>query len=595
MSDSPRKSRASRPVTPPNRVVPPTEPSPEVALVAATFANRELRWARATSTHYASAHAEAARERDELAEALAAAECDAAVANAALEQRLADAYAANAALRREVSDTAEAGQAEANRLRDELRERDSEAEKLRQRIAELEAERAAIDAFFAERDAHIAERDRLAKQCEEEKARYARDTRELRLQLMAERVRVRAEEQRLRERHAQDVRNTAEELLTTKARVTEELNETLRQEKSLLSSDIQATREQSETLRQRNAKLQREAILAAEAETQYALRGAKQRKEIAALKEQVRITEENLNEVVEKYEKRLRKEAKEHNTALQQRTSERDDARSTAERLRRELMKLRTISKHIMKQRSELEEFFYDALAQVRREMLEERRNRNRTIGYHQGGNMYPKNIPQLKQDNELLLIGDGDDQHQAHPHHYQEQQKESKCRSLRPVPFHSLEEGFSWNNKEMSPGGDGNIRFSSLPLIPLSSGGVVPIMQKRLIPAKEWGYGESGALTIHTPPPPPLPVAGGELTLSHTEDLACIPSAPTLKDLQSVEIAQLSWKDKERVLQVLFKHLQGRSNAAKSKQCTPTDEADCLMDGVAVKPETNTFLTESA
>ncbi|KAH9578173.1 hypothetical protein LSM04_006842 [Trypanosoma melophagium] len=593
MSESSRKPRAGRPVTPSTtRAVPPPEPSPEVALVAATLANRELSWARAMSSLHAGAHAEAVRERDELAGALETIGRDAAVANAALERRIAEAHAANAALRRELAEAVEEGRAKAKRLQEELRKRDSEADKLRQRIAELEAERAAVDAYFAARDAHEMERARLAQQCEEEQARYKRDTHELRLQLMAERVRVRAEEQRLRERHAEDVRQTAEELLSTKALVATERSEALLQEKSLLYTDIQATREQAERLQLRNAELQRNALLAAEVQTQYAERGAKQKREIAELKEQVRITEGNLNEVVEKYEKRLRKQTKEHSTALQQRTIERDEARSTAERLRRELVKLRTLSRQLVQQRSELEEFFYDALAQVRREMIEERRNRTRAIDYRQSGNMYQKCIPQLKRDSEVLLIGDrdGQDRRNQHPHLHQEQQKEQQYQSLCPLPFHSLDEGFSWSSKEAIPGGDGHVHFSSLPLITLSSSSVVPVMQKRLIPAKEWGCVDNSALTIKSPP-----ATGGELTLTNTEDLTRIPNAPTLKDLQSVEITQLSWKDKERVLQILFKQLQGKSNVAKSKQCTPTGEADCLLEGVAVKPETNTFLTDSA
>ncbi|KEG14673.1 hypothetical protein DQ04_00351100 [Trypanosoma grayi] len=549
----------------------------ELALIAATLANAELRSAKATSAYYATSNEKLVREKEKLEENLTATEGDGRTVVEALEERLRVANCESTKLRADVEAARVAGRREVERemsaLQDKLRERDGTIGELRQRVTLLEEELRGVEEFRAARDTHNGKMKALQKAYADEQERHEQDTRSLRIHLMGERVRLRAEEQLLHKRHKDDVQKLAADLFTKKKHKMGKQNEKLLQERVLLATETMSARDQAEALQRRNEKLEQDVVLAASAEMEYATRGARQRREIAALREQVKTAEDNLNTVVEQYDKRLQKQAKEHAAAVKRLTSERDEARSSDERLRRELVKLRALSRKIVERRSELEQFFYEALAHVRRELLEERLVQTRTIDCQCPSLTYQRLSPRLQRNSELLLISDRD------------------ARRRPPQPpllstHGSVEADATWQNAE-PPLGDVSLGVPSLPLIAVPRGDIA-FAQNRLIPAKEWQYSETGALATHS-----ALLEGGH-TFGQSE-FSRIPSAPKLKDLQSIEISQLSWKDKERVLHILFKQLQGRSNAAKPKQCTATGDTDFFVSGPTVEPETNTFLTESA
>ncbi|RNF05529.1 hypothetical protein TraAM80_04451 [Trypanosoma rangeli] len=547
----------------------------ESVLVAATLANRQLQVSSSASAYYQKVNQKLAQENVQLENDLEKKEQDASAVMKAFEDCLEAVKSANAKLKGDLSAARESAQREVVEamaaIQDMLESRDYHLLSLQKRIEWLEEELASVNSFRDARDTHRREMEALKKAYADEKDDHARDSQTLRLQLMEERVRIKAEEQRLLERHEEDVRKLAQRLLSQKTREVDEENQQLLGEKLFLWGDANAARERAETVQRENIEFRRNAALARSAEAEYAAGAARQRREMKLLKEQIETTEENLNKVVEDYEQRLQKQAKEHATALRQLTQERDAAKCSAERFCRELVKLRSLSQKMVKRRTELEMFFYDALAQVRREKLEENRRGTRSIGYHQtNSSFFQPTPPRLrKRDDEPLMISD-------------------RGMQLPLTPFSRLSDGEGntpCQNKE-TLFGDGGMDTNTLPLVALTRSECDITHNNRLIPAKEWHYGGNGVLQTRFPP------LAEEPLLPHS-DFSCIPSAPKLKDLQSIEISQLSWKDKERVLQLLFKQLQGRVNSSKVKQCTSKDDANFLVGGVAVNPETHTFLTE--
>ncbi|RNF25997.1 uncharacterized protein Tco025E_01784 [Trypanosoma conorhini] len=547
----------------------------ESVLVAATLANRQLQFARSTSAYYEKSNERLVQENEKLESELQKKEQDAAVVMKAFEECLAAARSERAQLRGDMSAARESAQREVAEamaaIQDTLEERDYHLSSLQKRIEWLEGELASVGAFRESRDTHQCEMEALKKAYADEQASHARDSHTLRLQLMEERVRIRAEEQLLRKRHGDDVRNLALGLLSQKTREVHEENQQLLEEKVFLSGDAKEAREQADALRRENSQLRRSAALARSTEVALTASAARQQREVKLLKAQIEATEENLNEVVGDYERRLQQQAKEHASALRVLTQERDAAKCSAERFRRELVKLRSLSRQMVERRTELEMFFYDALAQVRREKLEERRRGARSIGCRQtnSSSVQPTTPRLRKRDGELLMISD-------------------RGMRLPPTPSSRLDGGEGstpWHNKE-APFGARSTSTNSLPLVALTKRDLSNTQDNRLIPAKEWHYSVTGALQTRFPPL-------AEEPLLANSDLSCVPSAPKLKDLQAIEISELSWKDKERVLQILFKKLQGRSSVSNENQCISTEDAEFLLFGEAVNPETHTFLTE--
>ncbi|EKF32685.1 hypothetical protein MOQ_003458 [Trypanosoma cruzi marinkellei] len=547
----------------------------ELALIAATLANKQLQVAKSTSAYYVKTNEELAQENERLENELEKKEKENFTVMEALEVRMNAVKCDNAELKEKLTAARDSAWRDVMKEMASMQERLEESEyhtsSLQKRIEWLEEELASVDAFREARDKHQREMENLKKEYMEEQDKHARDSHSLRMQLMEERVRIRAEEQLLNRRHEEDVRKMAMELFTQKTREVDEENQQLLDEKIFLSGDAKAARDEADALRQENYKLRQNAEMAKSAEEEFTAHAARQKREITLLREQVKTTEDNLKAVVESYEQRLQKQAREHAAALRRLTQERDEANCSAESLRRELLKMRSLSRQMVERRTELEMFFYDALAQVRREILEERRRGTRYIGHqHPNSSTFQRTTQRIKEgEGELMLISN------------------RRLRLPLPPPLQIGAGGSNttWHSKE-SPAGDGNMGGPSLPLIMLPKEEVAVTRSSRIIPAKEWHYNESGALTTRFLP------SSEEPFFAHS-DLSSIPNAPKLRDLQSIEISQLSWKDKERVLQILFKQLQGKSNSSKAEQCKSTGDTGDLVGGVVVNSETNTFLTE--
>lgn len=331
----------------------------ELALIVATLANRQLQVSKSMSAYYAVENERLGMEREQLENDRSKAEEDARAVIETVGRRLDAVTCDNARLKHEMDNALGAAQhqvrGEMSKLNDTLEKRDLWLMELRKRVEWLEQELESVRAFRDARDAHNCEMEALKKAYADEKADHEANARNLRMHLLEERVRFRADGQLLKQKYMDDVREGAMELLKEKTREVDALNQTLLEEKTLLLSDVEMARDQARVLRQENDKLRRDAALATSAETEHIACGARQRREISALKEQVRTLEEKFHAVVQDYEKRLRNQTKEHATTVGRLTEERDEARHAAESFRRELVKLRSLSRQMIERRTELE------------------------------------------------------------------------------------------------------------------------------------------------------------------------------------------------------------------------------------------------
>lgn len=107
--------------------------------------------------------------------------------------------------------------------------------------------------------------------------------------------------------------------------------------------------------------------------------------------------------------------------------------------------------------------------------------------------------------------------------------------------------------------------------------------------------------------PPPPAPgllddetVEDAELvdTAAYQKNPHAVPSAPTLKDLQQVDIRQLTWSEKERVIYYLFKRLQQNAgnqgrNRLQNNHSAQHSNSSTDRDAEELNRASETFLTQ--
>jgi hypothetical protein len=264
--------------------------------------------------------------------------------------------------------------ASANARERSLKAKEAEVARLRRTVQELSVQlNDALHTLDARADAS-AELQAMKEARAAETACRDDAMRSVRLEMLESRVKYRTMEGKLAEKYNDDVKAKATELLATHTKEVHEKNFELLREKLLLAQEVTKSRTEFKELQERYKKLRFETDLDVDAKKQLLERSVQQKKQIAALREQVKTCEDNLNTVVLEYDKKLAEQELRHQAVANALTKERDDARRDALRLKRELIQLRSTAGNVMSQRSDMDDFFYAALDEVRRRAAEERR-----------------------------------------------------------------------------------------------------------------------------------------------------------------------------------------------------------------------------
>ncbi|CUE70451.1 Hypothetical protein, putative [Bodo saltans] len=459
------------------------------------------------------------------------------------------------------------------------------------------------------------ELDRLVKKKVEA---YEKEISRLRFTSLEEKVRVKAEERIMTEKFEAEVSDRAMKLLDAKTKEIHNENFALLEDKVMLEHELDRLVAENKRMKEMTGSQKREVELAKVADDEYAKRGARQSREIKDLRQQCKLMEANIAKLIDEYEHKLEVQTHKFQTEMDKMREERDLSYRNAENRHKELIRMRQLSKHIVRQRSELEMFFNEALEYVRHQIVLERQQSIQDKFAHPP----PQRSIMTSSDQPRLLISD-----QGHrggqpplpPQHQQQQggqqQQPSSEGGNRPLTdqqrgnsalIASHHPFFQGSGKEFDSiyhaadegGGLPSHRSSAqLPRAPSSnnSSTMLPAIQSR-------------AALPSIPPTNNASVKGGMVTGAVASSSTVVKRAPPGSSSDalagSTDIAHLAWVDKERVLRILLAKI---NNAARFERRDHTDltssngkQQQTIMQVVAptvpkqITTVSDTFLTQS-
>jgi hypothetical protein len=167
-----------------------------------------------------------------------------------------------------------------------------------------------------------------------------------------------------------------DEALTRLGETTKHLyveNKTIAEELHIHVQEAEQLKQKKKVLEDDNKRLLREVDLQEESAQEYARQNQAQKKEIYNLRQRIKDVEEELLQ--------LRNSKTNYNSAATTKSKkELDEAKMDSEALRqlldirtKELKKIRKLARQVLDQRTELEQFFLDALEEVKREVVKSR------------------------------------------------------------------------------------------------------------------------------------------------------------------------------------------------------------------------------
>lgn len=444
----------------------------------------------------------------------------------------------------------------------------------------------------------------------EEIAKFKSQAQDARLDMLENKVKLRREEEILKKNHERDVAIKATELLDRRTREVNDQNFELVKDKLLMARDMETARAQCAVLTTENASLRRKAQLATGAESELLVRSVAQKKQIALLKKQIKTTEENIEKIVKEYDQRLAKQEKMYEKQVLMLTQERDEARHDAHVFRTELKRLREASSKVTNLHSELQLFFHEALREVRLEVFEERRRAimGAPCGTNSNKALNTSSSALRLESQPRLMITDVYGTASRNRSEWATDKRgfpvlvsknSSNPSLLPPIPGDNTLEGSGGSLTATSQsGGSGGrpiqgpagflrcVRNVNVDYV-ISDSNEEEDSQGRLLTT---GEGEAK-------PPEEREVGEGECVEygTTTKNPHAIPSAPSLTELQQIDIRQLTWSEKERVLYYLFKRLQQTPSGGAHRKGTAGlhSGGSTERDVAALSATPNTFLTQ--
>ena len=118
-----------------------------------------------------------------------------------------------------------------------------------------------------------------------------------------------------------------------------------------------------------NRKIKRDIAINAGTEEQYQQRAAMQTNKIKAYKNKIQILEKSLAQIVADFEKEKEMVRYQHESVIKEQREEIINARENLRVKNKELRNVRALSQVILDQRSEVEQFFLEALEQIKEEI----------------------------------------------------------------------------------------------------------------------------------------------------------------------------------------------------------------------------------
>lgn len=448
-------------------------------------------------------------------------------------------------------------------LNDVIREKDRTVAKLNVTVDQQQADLDALNAFKRERHDIHTEISNYKQRQAEIAIEHEQALSEVKFAALEERVRLKAEERAMRERFETEVSTQAAAMLDVKTREIHAENAQLIEDKVLQQDEIDRLTRENKLLKGKSDEQRRELDLTKSSEEGFTVRCAKQSIEIKELKKQMLVLEKSLATTIEQYEAKLKAMSMNSNETIERLQNERDAAYRNAEGRQKELLKLRAVAKQVVQQRGELEMFFHEALAFVKKQILAERAEQQKVL--------------QIQAQHEhLLRIKGGGSQSPSSPASGNNASHRSQLYQFLPKGGTPSSTTTPSKNQQQSTR-NGTAFGSGLDIVGSNSHSAVPTLPSIGAPRHSAGGSSttSSALALvpplpHSAPPlntttTPSKAAAASSYMAHTASTASrvppppLPSNASINEDGFVDIADLSWTDKERVLRILFAKINSK------------------------------------
>ncbi|KAJ9465388.1 hypothetical protein DIPPA_00018 [Diplonema papillatum] len=388
------------------------------------------------------------------------------------------------------------------------------------------------------------------------KEKYERELSKLRFQSLEEKVRLKNEEKSLNEKFSHAVNQKAMELLDGQTRSIHSENTELRLYHHKLEKEFMQLSKQSKVLEDEKKKKEREIELSKQSVEEYSRQSYRSHKEIRDLTSRNQQLEVNAAKLVRQFEASTQSVLEEKNGEISQLQAHLREAQQALKVRSIELFRIRRLARIIVQQRSELEMFFTEALEYVKQQLATEKLGKRDAPGGPAAGRI---RVKAKKKGPPFVLAGAGT---AAAPSEF--------SMHFASGDFKTVIQESADDHKLVTPSG------SELP----------PILN----PTK----------------PDTASQGGRSLGSSAGENrLAATPVEASLKDMDRdlstadgrIDVSDLSWADKERVLRILFAKISSSQGARRNESSVSSETSSVKSASHTPQPlledKSKTFITQ--
>ena len=196
------------------------------------------------------------------------------------------------------------------------------------------------------------------------KAKY-----ENQIELAKMKMEIEAEYEEQLEKFQQKAHQEAQRTIQTIESQIHDENQTLTLKTISQRYRLEKHKKEIEAQREQNRKLKRDIAINAGTEEQYMQRDTMQARKIQAYKNKIQILEKSLAQIVSDFEKDKEMVRYQHESIIKQQREDIINARENLRVKNKELRNVRALSQVVLDQRSEVEQFFLEALEQIKEEI----------------------------------------------------------------------------------------------------------------------------------------------------------------------------------------------------------------------------------
>lgn len=342
----------------------------EKQIVATTFANMELSNTKSALSKFMELYEVAKRENESLRSQLQERDVDSIQVLEYLRMELANKTTSLDVVERQLKHQAEANEqnilAVTSSLREQITSKDQQISSAHQIIANLRKELEELSVFSRERQEMLLDMERAKESHQAMIAKYERELTKLRFQTIEEKVKLKAAESEMTKKFNAEVDARATILVDVKAKSIHENNKNLAHDKALLekevsdlvtlTTEVQAELKEAQRCGEIDVRLQQEAMRHA----------AKLNKVARESDAKAQLLESKCQSMTSESEARFEKERRDRAVEVDRLNQTVLALQTSLERHRHELIRTRQLSRTLIAQRSDLENFFYDALDDVK-------------------------------------------------------------------------------------------------------------------------------------------------------------------------------------------------------------------------------------